>query len=49
MHGSIVSNFRADVLIPARDAIKPGLKNVLGVPKPAATVNTVETRCAASN
>jgi hypothetical protein len=35
MNGSIVSKFRADVLIPARDAIKPGLKNVLGVPKPA--------------
>jgi hypothetical protein len=35
MNGSIVSNIRADVLIPARDSIKPGLKNVLGVPKPA--------------
>jgi hypothetical protein len=44
MNGSIVSNIRADVLIPARDAIKPGLKNVLGVPKPTtdATVKTAE-------
>ena len=41
MHGSIVDNIRADVLIPARDAIKPGLKNVLGVPT---TVNKVNTR-----
>jgi hypothetical protein len=31
---SLVSNIRANVLIPARDSIKPGLKNVLGVPKP---------------
>ena len=31
MHGSIVSNFRADTLIPARDAIKPSIKLALGL------------------
>lgn len=34
MNGSLISEIRANVLIPARDSIKPGLKNVLGVPKP---------------
>ncbi|WP_319447273.1 MULTISPECIES: hypothetical protein [unclassified Mycobacterium] len=43
MHGSLVSDFRANVLIPARDSIKPGLKNVLGVPKPDTDAKVVET------
>jgi hypothetical protein len=47
MNGSIVSNIRADVLIPARDAIKPGLKNVLGVPTTANKVGTVQQKPAA--
>jgi hypothetical protein len=48
MNGSLVSQIRANVLIPARDAIKPGLKNVLGVPtpKPKAGVDKVEQSAA---
>jgi hypothetical protein len=42
MNGSLVSQIRANVLIPARDSIKPGLKNVLGVPKPDPANKTVE-------
>jgi hypothetical protein len=34
MNGSVVTQFRANVLIPARDAIKPGIKNVIGYPAP---------------
>jgi hypothetical protein len=34
MNGSAVSLFRANVLIPARDAVKPGIKNVIGYPAP---------------
>jgi hypothetical protein len=49
MHGSIVDNIRADVLIPARDAIKPGLKNVLGVPTKATNVKTVDAQVSGSS
>jgi hypothetical protein len=34
MNGSAVSVFPANVLIPAQDAVKPGIKNVFGYPAP---------------
>jgi hypothetical protein len=42
MNGSVVTQLPANVLIAARDAIKPGIKNVIGYPAPDAETFVVK-------